>query len=65
MARAGLKWSAHDLARSSGLGYATVARFESGRDIAAESIAKMEAALREAGADFSARAGRIGVAVPE
>lgn len=64
MARAGLGWSAHDLAETAGVGYATVARFESGGVINDESLGKLDKALKEAGAVFSARSGRLGVAVP-
>lgn len=45
--------------------YATVARFEAGSDISEESRDKIEEALRAVGADFSRRAGRVGVALPE
>ena len=43
----------------------TCARFELGETIAEESMTKMKDALLEAGADFSRRAGRVGVTVPE
>jgi transcriptional regulator with XRE-family HTH domain len=65
MARSGLGWSAKDLAAAAGIGYATVARFESGDNVAAESIDAMRAALVEAGAHFSHKTGRVGVTVPE
>jgi len=65
MARAGLGWSAKDLAERAGLGYATVARFEAGSQVDPDSLAKMEAALIAAGAEFLARkTGKVGVAVP-
>lgn len=63
MARAGIGWRAQDLADKAGVGYATVARFEAGSPIAAESLAKLEAALTNAGASFSAGKGRVGVSV--
>ena len=50
MARAGLGWRAQDLADRAGVGYATVARFESGSAISAETLAKLVAALSAAGA---------------
>lgn len=45
MARAALKWSLSDLARASGLGRATLARFELGQAVSAETVAKAKAAL--------------------
>ena len=65
MARAGLQWSLHDLAAHSGVARITCARFEAGKAVAAESVDKMSKALADAGADFSRRAGRVGVTVPE
>lgn len=65
MARAGLGLTAHDLAKLAGVGYATVARFEAGSAISAGSLADIERALSDAGAQFSRRASRVGVAVPE
>ena len=65
MARMGLGWHANDLARESGLTRVTIARFESGHPIAPTSVEKMRTALNAAGADFSRRAGRVGVTVPE
>lgn len=43
----------------------TCARFELGETIAEESMSKMKDALLEAGADFTRRAGRIGVTVSD
>lgn len=65
MARMGLGWLADDLAKASALTRVTVARFESGHPMAPASIEKMRAALEAAGADFTRRAGRVGVTVPE
>lgn len=65
MAKAALGWSAKDLAAAAGLGYATIARFEAGRTVDDDSIGKMRKALVDAGADFTRRAGRVGVTVPE
>jgi transcriptional regulator with XRE-family HTH domain len=65
MAKAALGWSAKDLAAAAGLGYATIARFEAGQSVDDDSVAKMRKALADAGADFTRRAGRIGVTVPE
>lgn len=65
MARMGLSWLANDLAKASGLTRVTIARFESGHPMAPVSIEKMQDALRAAGADFTHKAGRVGVTVPE
>jgi hypothetical protein len=43
----------------------TVARFERGDTVVDSSIEKMKAALEAAGADFTRKAGKVGVAVPE
>jgi predicted transcriptional regulator len=66
MARTGLGLSAHNLANLAGVGYATVARFETGATIADESRDKIAAALVKAGAVLPApRSGRVSVSVPE
>lgn len=65
MARAALQWSLHDWAKAASVSRMTCARFELGETIAEESAIKMLAALVDAGADFTRRAGRIGVSVPE
>lgn len=65
MARTGLNLSAVELAKLAGLGYATVARFETGAMIADESREKIAAALAQAGAQFTRKAGRVGVTVPD
>jgi len=65
MARIGLNISGRDLAKLACVGYATVARFETGAAIADESRDKIAAALEQAGAQFSARSGRVGVSVPK
>ena len=45
MARASLKWTLDDLAKASGLGRATLARFELGQPVSDETIEKAKAAL--------------------
>lgn len=65
MARSGLNISGRDLAKLAGVGYATLARFEAGANIADESRDKLRKALLDAGAQFARRAGRVGVTVPE
>ncbi len=64
MARAALGLSAADLANKASVGYATVARFETGANIADNTKGRIETALRDAGASFEHRAGRVGVTVP-
>ena len=54
MARAALKWSAADLAREAGIGYATVARFESGQQVQSDSVGVMRQALERGGVEFIA-----------
>jgi transcriptional regulator with XRE-family HTH domain len=65
MARAALQWSLPDLAEKSGVARITCARFETGGSVSDDKIATMRKALAEAGADFTRKAGRIGVTVPE
>ncbi|WP_083437255.1 helix-turn-helix domain-containing protein [Qipengyuania citrea] len=65
MARAGLGWSANDLADAAEVGYATVARFESGGVINDNSLRKLDKALKEAGASLTGGKGRVGVTVPQ
>jgi transcriptional regulator with XRE-family HTH domain len=65
MARAALGLSTHELARLAGVGRITVVRFEDGGSVADETRAKLENALADAGAQFSRRASRVGVTVPE
>jgi len=65
MARAGLGWSAGDLAEKAGLTRETVARFEGGNKLSDASIAAMRDALQAAGAAFLQISGKVGVAVPE
>jgi len=48
-----------------GVGYATLARFEAGATVTDDVRVRIEAALLEAGAQFTRRAGRVGVTVPE
>jgi predicted transcriptional regulator len=65
MARAGLGLGAHELAEAAGISYPSVHRFEAGKPVADDTRDKLLAALADAGAQFSQRAGRIGVTVPE
>lgn len=64
MARTGLSWRAEDLAARCGVSRVTIARFENGKPVDVGSVEAMRLALVEAGADFTDRAGKIGVAVP-
>lgn len=65
MARVGLAWSADQLSEKCGISRITIARFESGQPVATASIEAIHAALQSAGADFTRKAGKVGVAVPE
>lgn len=65
MARAGLGISGRTFADMAGIGYATLARFEAGATVTDDVRTRIEAALLEAGAQFTRRAGRVGVTVPE
>lgn len=64
MARAGLGWTARDLANNAKVGYATVARFETGGSINTDSREKLATTLESAGARLSERGGRLTVSVP-
>lgn len=65
MARAGLDWRAQDLADRSGVGYATIARFESGANISADSLRKITETLEAQGVQFGRQAGRISASVSD
>ena len=65
MGRAALEWNAKRLADEAGLGSATVARFELGRPVAADTIAKMQRAMERAGVKFEQKSARLIVSVPE
>lgn len=45
MARAALKWSIDDLAAASGVGRATIARFELGENVTPDRVSAMRAAF--------------------
>lgn len=60
MARAALKWSATDLAKRSGVGYATVARFETDTPVQEATIAALRTALEAAGVEFIPAGGASG-----
>lgn len=62
MARVALKWSAADLANEAGIGYATVARFESGRTVEPENVEKLRACFVGHGIEFINGGKRVGVA---
>lgn len=65
MARSGLGWQAKELAARAGVSYPSLHRFEAGQSVADGTRAKLEKALGDAGAQFTRRAGRVGVTVPE
>ncbi len=52
MGRAALRWSAAELAKAAGVGYATVARYETGQAVTTETVATLQAALEAAGVEF-------------
>ena len=61
MARVALGWSAADLARAAGIGYATVARFEAGQTVQPDKVEAMRAALVAEGIAFENGGRRAGV----
>jgi DNA-binding XRE family transcriptional regulator len=65
MARCGLGWQAKELAERAGVSYPSVHRFESGQVVAEDTRDKLAAALVNAGAQFVARSGRVGVTIPK
>lgn len=65
MARAALQWSLHDLASAALISRMSCARFELGETVAAETVDAIRKALADAGADFTRKAGRVGVTIPE
>ena len=52
MARSALGWSVRDLSERTGLGTATVSRFENGADAYSETLRKIEAVLEAEGVRF-------------
>lgn len=64
MARTGLGISASLLAIESGVSRVTIARYESTRPIASDSVDKIRSALESMGAIFTMKAGRVAVSVP-
>ena len=52
MARSALGWSVRDLSERTGLGTATVSRFENGADAYSETLRKIEAVLEAEGIRF-------------
>ena len=65
MARAGLGWGAAELAKRSGVSYPTLNRFEKGGVVSNDSLRAIETALKDAGAQFTQRSGRVTASVPE
>lgn len=63
MARVALDWTVSDLAEASGVGRATVARFELGQNVQPDRVEAMRAALVAAGVAFTNGGGRVGVSV--
>ena len=61
MARAALDWSGADLAKASGVSSRTVAKFELGEAVSAETIETLRAALVREGIEFHHGERRAGV----
>jgi transcriptional regulator with XRE-family HTH domain len=61
MARAGLGWTLRDLAKRAQVNPNTISRYETGKDIMAGTLRKIEAALQAGGVTFIDEAGTIGV----
>lgn len=61
MARSGLRWSLDDLAQQSGVSRRTIARFELGGRVGAQSIDALRRTLEAAGAEFLDNGDAIGV----
>ena len=65
MARAALDWTIQELATAAGVNYATVVRFEAGKNIHIRSREKLVTAFAAKGAIFSQLEGRVSVSAPE
>ena len=65
MARDGLEVTGRELAARAGVPYATLARFEAGANIRADTLSKIEHTLADMGAQFVYAGERFGVTVPE
>jgi len=61
MARSGLRWSLSDLAQQSGVSRRTIARFELGGRVSAESLEALRLTLERAGAKFIENDQAVGV----
>ncbi len=55
MGRAGIGWSAQELARRARVGFATVTRFEGGQGVTVRTLSKLESALEKEGVIFILR----------
>jgi transcriptional regulator with XRE-family HTH domain len=64
MARAGLGWTLRDLAHRAEVNPNTISRYETGKDIMAGTLRKIEATLRAAGVGFIDEPGTTGVTIP-
>ena len=63
MARAALRWSLDDLARVSGVGRRTIAKFEAGGSVVPETIDRLAATFIREGVAFLDEGGRVGVSI--
>jgi transcriptional regulator with XRE-family HTH domain len=64
MARTALEWSVTDLAERSGVGRATVARFELGQNVQPDRVLAMREAMEAAGVQFVDNGKLSGAVVP-
>lgn len=55
MGRAALGWSARELAKAAKISQVTIARFETGSDVMADTLRRMEKALEKGGVTFIQR----------
>ena len=61
MARAALEWSGVDLAKASGVSARTVAKFELGESVSADTVEALRSAFAREGIEFHSGEARLGV----
>lgn len=61
MARAALNWSVADLAKASGVGHRTIAKFETGGNVLPETVEALRQCLAAQGIEFVNGGKRAGV----
>lgn len=65
MARAGLGWNLGELAARADVNPNTISRYESGKDLLASKLRRLQEALEAAGASFSDDQGCVKVQIPK